>query len=75
MDTSLIDVDIQTRVVRVLVKGKLLCLVLPEEVRPDQSVAQRSKITGSLVINMPKAFLKPAFGKAEAAYVAGVLYP
>eukprot|EP00740_Mantoniella_antarctica_P015262 CAMPEP_0181367882 /NCGR_PEP_ID=MMETSP1106-20121128/11722_1 /TAXON_ID=81844 /ORGANISM="Mantoniella antarctica, Strain SL-175" /LENGTH=377 /DNA_ID=CAMNT_0023483823 /DNA_START=108 /DNA_END=1238 /DNA_ORIENTATION=+ len=69
MDTSLIDVDIQTRVVRVLVKGKLLCLVLPEEVRPDQSVAQRSKITGSLVINMPKAFLKPAIGKAEAAYV------
>ena len=69
MDTSLIDVDVQTRIVRVLIKGKLLCLVLPEEVKPDQATAQRSKVTGSLVVTMPKAYVKPAIGKAEEAYV------
>ena len=69
MDTSLIDVDVQTRIVRVLIKGKLMCLVLPEEVKPDQSTAQRSKVTGSLVVTMPKAYQKPAMGKTEEAYV------
>lgn len=71
MDTSLIDVDVQTRIIRVLIKGKLLCLVLPEEVKPDQAVALRSKVTGSLVITMPKAFVKPALGKAGETYVVG----
>ena len=52
-----------------LIKGKLLCLVLPEEVKPDQATAQRSKVTGSLVITMPKAYIKPTLGKAEETYV------
>ena len=59
MDTSLIDVDVQTRLVRVLVKGKMLCLVLPEEVKPDTSTAQRSKVSGALVVTMPRAYQKP----------------
>ena len=54
MDTSLMDVDIHPFIVRVLIKGRLLCLTLPEEVKPDVSLAQRSKVTGSLVISMPK---------------------
>ena len=54
LDTSLVDVDVQPRVARVLVKGKLVCLALAEEVRPDASVAQRSKLTGALVLTMPK---------------------
>ena len=55
MDTSLMDVDVQTRVVRVLIKGKLLQLTLHEEVKPDASKAERSKLTGALVVTMPKA--------------------
>ena len=35
-------------------QGRLLQLKLPEEVRPDQSVAQRSKASGNLSISMPK---------------------
>lgn len=54
MDTSLLDVDVQPDAVRVLIKEKILQLVLPEEVRPDASSAQRSQLTGHLVVTMPK---------------------
>lgn len=54
MDTSLMDVDVRPRVARALIKGRMLCVTLPEEVRPDASTAQRSKVTGSLVVRMPK---------------------
>ena len=63
MDTSLMDVDVHPNLVRVLVKGRLLQLALPEEVRPDLSISQRSKVTGSLVIQMPK--LKGDSGKGS----------
>ena len=55
VDSSLMDVDVQPRVARALVKGRMLCLTLPVEVLPDASTAQRSKVTGSLVVHMPKA--------------------
>ncbi|XP_028328442.1 dynein axonemal assembly factor 11 isoform X2 [Gouania willdenowi] len=55
MDTSLIDVDIQPTYARVCVKGKIFQLVLPAEVKPDSSTAQRSQATGSLVLTMPRA--------------------
>ncbi|XP_049709873.1 dynein axonemal assembly factor 11 isoform X1 [Elephas maximus indicus] len=54
MDTSLIDVDVQTTYVRVTVKGKPFQLVLPAEVKPDSSSARRSQTTGHLVVCMPK---------------------
>uniref|UniRef100_A0A8C6Z1C8 Leucine-rich repeat-containing protein 6 n=1 Tax=Nothoprocta perdicaria TaxID=30464 RepID=A0A8C6Z1C8_NOTPE len=54
LDTSLLDVDVQTTYVRVQVKGKLFQLVLPEEVKPDSSSAKRSQTTGHLVVSMPK---------------------
>ena len=54
LDTSLCDVDVQPTYVRVWIKGKLLQLVLPEEVKPDSSNAKRSQITGHLLITMPK---------------------
>lgn len=57
MDTSLIDVDVQPTYVKVLVKGHLLQLVLPAEVRPDQAQAKRSLATGSLVVTMPRVLL------------------
>ncbi|XP_007938766.1 dynein axonemal assembly factor 11 [Orycteropus afer afer] len=54
MDTSLISVDVQPTYVRVMVKGKPFQLVLPAEVKPDSSSAQRSQTTGHLVVCMPK---------------------
>ncbi|KAJ7338147.1 hypothetical protein JRQ81_010765 [Phrynocephalus forsythii] len=55
LDTSLLDVDVQPTYVRVTVKGKVFQLVLPAEVKPDNSSARRSQTTGHLVINLPKA--------------------
>lgn len=54
MDSSLINVDVQTNYVRVTLKGKSLQLALSEEVMPDSSTAQRSQTTGYLVLKMPK---------------------
>ena len=36
-------------------QGRLLQLVLPADVRPDSSMAQRSSTTGHLLVTMPKA--------------------
>eukprot|EP00232_Nephroselmis_pyriformis_P000717 CAMPEP_0182914760 /NCGR_PEP_ID=MMETSP0034_2-20130328/38734_1 /TAXON_ID=156128 /ORGANISM="Nephroselmis pyriformis, Strain CCMP717" /LENGTH=451 /DNA_ID=CAMNT_0025051543 /DNA_START=72 /DNA_END=1427 /DNA_ORIENTATION=+ len=54
MDTSLIEADVQPHYVRLLIKGRLLQLELLEEVEPDSSTAQRSTLTGHLVVTMPK---------------------
>lgn len=53
VDTSLLEVDVQPTFVRVIIKGELLQLVLPEEVQSDRAVAQRSLASGDLVITMP----------------------
>lgn len=55
LDTSLIDVDIQPNYARVTVKGKVFQMVLPAEVKPDSSSAQRSQTTGHLLLTMPRA--------------------
>ncbi|TKS79307.1 Protein tilB -like protein [Collichthys lucidus] len=55
MDTSLMDVDVQPTYARVRVKGKIFQIVLPAEVKPDSSTAQRSQTTGHLVLTMPRA--------------------
>ncbi|XP_078119861.1 dynein axonemal assembly factor 11 [Sander vitreus] len=55
MDTSLIGVDVQPTYARVTVKGKIFQMVLPAEVKPDSSTAQRSQTTGHLVLTMPRA--------------------
>ncbi|XP_073941961.1 touch insensitive larva B [Choristoneura fumiferana] len=61
MDTSLIDVDVQPNYVRALIKEKIFQLHLPEEVDTTNSTAQRSQITGHLVVTMPKVnvIIKP----------------
>uniref|UniRef100_A0A4W3JWQ5 Leucine-rich repeat-containing protein 6 n=1 Tax=Callorhinchus milii TaxID=7868 RepID=A0A4W3JWQ5_CALMI len=58
LDTSLLDIDIQTTYVRVMVKGKAFQLVLPAEVKPDSSFAKRSQTTGHLLVKMPKVHSK-----------------
>ncbi|XP_076156182.1 dynein axonemal assembly factor 11 [Alosa pseudoharengus] len=55
LDTSLMEVDVQPTCLRVTVKGKVFQLVLPAEVKPDSSTAQRSQTTGHLLITMPRA--------------------
>ncbi|XP_058650936.1 dynein axonemal assembly factor 11 isoform X2 [Onychostoma macrolepis] len=55
MDTSLLDVDVQPTYVRVTVKEKVFQLVLPAEVKPDSSTAQRSQTTGHLLLILPLA--------------------
>ncbi|CAB3230844.1 unnamed protein product [Arctia plantaginis] len=55
LDTSLIDVDVQPNYVRVIIRGKIFQIHLPEEVDTTNSIAQRSQITGHLVIKMPKS--------------------
>ncbi|XP_051985237.1 dynein axonemal assembly factor 11 [Xyrauchen texanus] len=52
MDTSLLNVDVQPTYVRVTVKGKVFQLVLPAEVKPDSSIAQRSQTTGHLLLTL-----------------------
>ncbi len=47
LDTSLIQTDLQPSYVRLLVKGKLLQLLLPAEVRPDAATAQRNMTNGA----------------------------
>ncbi|KAI4888176.1 hypothetical protein NFI96_014763, partial [Prochilodus magdalenae] len=74
LDTSLLNVDVQPTYVRVTVKGKVFQLVLPAEVKPDSSTAQRSQTTGHLLLTMPKthgeikvkqAILKPSSVKSS----------
>ncbi|EDV95191.1 protein tilB [Drosophila grimshawi] len=54
LDTSHIDVDIQMNYVRVTVKGKIFQIAYSEEVKPHESVVQRSQITGHLQITIKK---------------------
>lgn len=54
LDSSLIDVDIHPTYVSVIIKGKLLRLRTPSEISVVSSKCQRSKLTGSLKIIMPK---------------------
>ena len=54
LDTSLIQVDVQPSYVRLLIKGKLLQLLLPCEVKIEASAASRSTASGHLILTMPK---------------------
>eukprot|EP00429_Kryptoperidinium_foliaceum_P071764 CAMPEP_0176059662 /NCGR_PEP_ID=MMETSP0120_2-20121206/29734_1 /TAXON_ID=160619 /ORGANISM="Kryptoperidinium foliaceum, Strain CCMP 1326" /LENGTH=408 /DNA_ID=CAMNT_0017393201 /DNA_START=166 /DNA_END=1391 /DNA_ORIENTATION=- len=53
LDTSALDVDVNPSFVRVVVRDKVTQLKLPAEVHPDSCKVQRSRITGSLRIEMP----------------------
>ena len=53
-DTSLVDIDCHAEIIRVLIKGELLLLRLPEKEREDAYRASRSKTTGELKVSMEK---------------------
>ncbi len=54
LSTSLIDVDVHPTFITIIIKSKILRLKLPEEVKSEESKAQRSTITGHLLITMPR---------------------
>ena len=54
MSSSLIDVDIHPTYISLVIKSKILRLVLPTEVKSNESTAQRSTTTGHLLLSMPK---------------------
>ncbi|XP_053606891.1 protein tilB [Plodia interpunctella] len=76
LDTSLVDVDVQPNYVRVMVKGKIFQLHLPEEIDTTNSTAQRSQITGHLLVSMPKAkavIQKPITSKIKSMKTAQLI--
>ena len=68
LDSSLIDLDIHPAYVSVVIKSKVLRLKLPSEVNASLSSAKRSKVTGHLLIEMPKINenAPTLFGKSKA---------
>ncbi|CAL6440879.1 unnamed protein product [Bathycoccus prasinos] len=69
-DTSLVDVDCHSEIVRVLIKGELLLLRFPEKVREETCKASRSQTTGELKVcveKMKKKMMAKDFVIAEAA--------
>lgn len=44
-------------------QGRLLQLVLPADVQPDSSIAQRSSTTGHLLVTMPKVAGREALAR------------
>lgn len=59
LDTTALDVDVNPLYVRCVVRGKVTQLKLPSEIRPDTSKVQRSRMTGSLRIEMPLVDPRP----------------
>lgn len=57
LDTSLIDVDVHPSYVSIVAKNKLLRLRFPELVHSDAGKAERSKVTGTLRLTLPKAYV------------------
>jgi len=54
IDTSLVDVDVQPTYASIVVKNKTTRLLFPYEVQPDDGFAQRSQVSGTLKLVMPK---------------------
>jgi len=54
MDSSLIDLNLQPKVISIRIKGKLTQLKLNDEILVEKSEIQRSQLTGKLHIRMPK---------------------
>ncbi|KAI8926626.1 hypothetical protein BC831DRAFT_455977 [Entophlyctis helioformis] len=67
LDTSLIDVDVHPTWLRIIIKGKILQLLIEEEVHVDGVVCERSRLTGQLAITMLKA--AKAEGEADVIEV------
>ena len=78
LDTSMIEVDVHPDFVRMVVKGKVTQLHLPQECRTDTSHTQRSTTTGALVVTCPRLYpvmrRKPLVGTTNDEKQAGGKY-
>ncbi|XP_018797461.1 PREDICTED: protein tilB [Bactrocera latifrons] len=54
LDTSQIQVDVESNYVRVTVKGKIFQMSFSEEINITEASVKRSQITGYLLVTMPK---------------------
>jgi len=54
MDTSLVDVNLEPKLVSIRIKGKLTQLRLNDEILVEKSQIQRSAVTGILHVKMPR---------------------
>lgn len=59
LDTSLVDVDVNPSFVSIVAKNKVFRLRFPELVHSDKGKAERSKVTGTLRLTLPKAHVTP----------------
>lgn len=59
LDTSLVDVDVHPAYVSIVAKNKVFRLRFPELVHSDKGKAERSKVTGTLRLTLPKAQISP----------------
>lgn len=59
LDTSLVDVDVHPSFVSIVAKNKVFRLRFPELVHSDKGKAERSKVTGTLRLTLPKAHVTP----------------
>jgi protein TilB len=59
LDTSLVDVDVHPSYVSIVAKNKVLRLKFPELVHSDAGKAERSKVSGTLRLTLPKAHVTP----------------
>jgi protein TilB len=59
LDTSLVDVDVHPSFVSIVAKNKVFRLRFPELVHSDKGKAERSKVTGTLRLTLPKAHITP----------------
>ncbi|XP_011177317.1 protein tilB [Zeugodacus cucurbitae] len=58
LDTSQLQVDVESNYVRVTVKGKIFQMAFSEELNITEASVKRSQITGYLLVNMPKLHAK-----------------
>jgi protein TilB len=65
MDTSLLDVNLQPKLISVRIKGKLTQLRLNDEILVEKSTIQRSSVTGILHVKMPKLTVNNAIVSVE----------
>ncbi|KAH8317497.1 hypothetical protein KR074_006687, partial [Drosophila pseudoananassae] len=65
LDTSLIDVDVEPFYARVTIKKKIFQIAYNEEVKPDETLVQRSQATGHLLVTLKKLMVNEVLLSAK----------
>lgn len=65
MDTSLIDVDVEPFYARITIKKKIFQIAYHDEVKPDETLVQRSQATGHLMVTLKKLMVNEVLLSAK----------